>query len=202
MKDKMRIENYEQLKAISDPLRVKIMSFLLEEPYTGKQLGELLETSPSKIHYHLKELENVGLIEVIKTEVKNGIVQKFYKSVAYTIEIDDHLLPHVSEIKESVRESIYMIASRAKNRVLTAPEDAFTMVSSDHTENPFISLQAEVKIKKEAFIEWSKKFNLLMKELFQLESDDGEWFYLANLAFKIDEPRFSEIKGEDKENED
>ncbi|WP_236841093.1 helix-turn-helix domain-containing protein [Brevibacillus formosus] len=48
---------------------------LVKEEYTGKQLATL---SPSKVHYHLKELESHGFVEVVRTEEKNGIVQKFY----------------------------------------------------------------------------------------------------------------------------
>lgn len=36
------IQTYEQLKAISDPLRTKLLMFLVEKPYTCHQLAEEL----------------------------------------------------------------------------------------------------------------------------------------------------------------
>ena len=190
MELKYEIETYEQLRAISDPLRVNILIYLMENAYTGKQLGELLDLSPSKVHYHLKELENVGLVKVVDTKLKNGIVQKFYKSVAYSYYINDKLLPHMNEMKQSIRQSAYTVLSRAQHRVTTAPEDAFFLKSSDIENNPFIASQTEVKVKEEKFIEWKKKYIILLKELDELEDEDGKWFYLANVGFQIESPLF------------
>ena len=190
MELKYEIETYEQLRAISDPLRVNILIYLMENAYTGKQLGELLDLSPSKVHYHLKELENVGLVKVVDTKLKNGIVQKFYKSVAYSYYINDKLLPHMNEIKQSIRQNVYMVLSRAQHRVIAAPEAAFLFKSTDVDNNPFIANQVEVRILEEKFIEWKKKYNKLLKELEELEDDTGKWFYLANVGFQIESPLF------------
>ena len=201
MKQKYVIENYDQLKAVSDPLRVNILTYLVENAYTGKQLGDLLDLSPSKVHYHLKELENVGLVEVVDTKLKNGIVQKFFKSVAYSYHIDEKLLPHMNEIKQSIRQNVYMVLSRAQHRVTAAPEAAFLFKSTDVDNNPFIANQVEVRILEEKFIEWKKKYNKLLKELEELEDDTGKWFYLANVGFQIESPLFvsEEEKKEDEE---
>ena len=201
MKQKYVIENYDQLKAVSDPLRVNILTYLVENAYTGKQLGDLLDLSPSKVHYHLKELENVGLVKVVDTKLKNGIVQKFFKSVAYSYDIDEKLLPHMNEIKQSIRQNVYMVLSRAQHRVIAAPEAAFLFKSTDVDNNPFIANQVEVRILEEKFIEWKKKYNKLLKELEELEDDTGKWFYLANVGFQIESPLFvsEEEKKEDEE---
>ena len=201
MKQKYVIENYDQLKAVSDPLRVNILTYLVENAYTGKQLGDLLDLSPSKVHYHLKELENVGLVKVVDTKLKNGIVQKFFKSVAYSYHIDEKLLPHMNEIKQSIRQNVYMVLSRAQHRVIAAPEAAFLFKSTDVDNNPFIANQVEVRILEEKFIEWKKKYNKLLKELEELEDDTGKWFYLANVGFQIESPLFvsEEEKKEDEE---
>lgn len=201
MKQKYVIENYDQLKAVSDPLRVNILTYLVENAYTGKQLGDLLDLSPSKVHYHLKELENVGLVKVVDTKLKNGIVQKFFKSVAYSYHIDEKLLPHMNEIKQSIRQNVYMVLSRAQHRVTAAPEAAFLFKSTDVDNNPFIANQVEVRILEEKFIEWKKKYNKLLKELEELEDDTGKWFYLANVGFQIESPLFvsEEEKKEDEE---
>ena len=82
MKPVLTLTTYSQLKALSDPLRSEMMIRLCERPYTGQLLSEKFGISRAKIHYHLKELEKNGLIEIVYTEEKNGIVQKFYQSVA------------------------------------------------------------------------------------------------------------------------
>lgn len=82
MKPMFTLTTYSQLKAMSDPLRVEMMMRLCERPYTGQLLSEKFGIPRAKIHYHLKELEKNGFIEIVYTEEKNGIVQKFYQSVA------------------------------------------------------------------------------------------------------------------------
>lgn len=76
------ITDIESLKVISDELRVNILLSLKDEPKSAQDIVKLIGISRSKIHYHLNELESHGFIEVAKTEVKNGIIQKFYLPVA------------------------------------------------------------------------------------------------------------------------
>ena len=100
----LTLTTYSQLKAISDPLRVEMMMRLCERPYTGQLLSEKFGIPRAKIHYHLKELEKNGFIEIVYTEEKNGIVQKFYQSVAKGFTPAANLLPHLEILSESSRQ--------------------------------------------------------------------------------------------------
>ncbi|MDK6863279.1 MULTISPECIES: winged helix-turn-helix domain-containing protein [Nosocomiicoccus] len=77
-----RIKNIEDLKVLSDPFRVNILLTLGNVAKSGQELSKILNEKGSKIYYHLNELEKRGFIKVEKTEVVNGIVQKFYLPVA------------------------------------------------------------------------------------------------------------------------
>jgi DNA-binding transcriptional ArsR family regulator len=201
LKQQLIVESYEQLKTISDPTRTKILTYTIEKAYTGKQLATLLEIPAPTVHYHLKALEKNGFVEVVDTEIKNGIVQKFYKAVAYGIIISDNLLPHSEEISDSIRGMALSILSRAQDRVLNAPDDAFELKPEPNPKGHIIANQLEVKLKEERFIEWVKKYVALKEELLDMEPDeDGNWYYLAHLGFKVDEPLF-ENKREIKKNE-
>lgn len=190
------IEEYEQLKAISDPFRAKILSHLIEKPYTGQQLAQLLELSRSKIHYHLNELEKNGLIRIVRTEVKNGIVQKFYRSVARSFAPGDRLLPYRSEVESYLREATLNALNRARLRAIAAPEEAFQVETSNRADWPRIALQMEVRVAPEKFAQWLGRFRKLVEELAQLEEEDGKLFYLTMVGFQIDQPEF---EGDDEE---
>ena len=82
MKEIQYITDIESLKAISDSLRINILLSLKDVPMSGQEIAKAIDINRSKIHYHLNELEKHGFIEVAKTEVKNGIIQKFYLPVA------------------------------------------------------------------------------------------------------------------------
>jgi len=89
------IEKLEQLKVISDPFRIKILWELDDEAKTGKMLADSLGLPPSKMRYHLTELQKAGLIVIEKTEVKNGIVQKFFRPIAKMISLEK-ILPAIN----------------------------------------------------------------------------------------------------------
>lgn len=102
MKDVLIMNDLNQLKAVSDPFRVQLLYHLGAEAMTGQQLAEKMDLSRSKIHYHLQELEKNGIIEVVRREEKNGILQKFYRPVAKAIIPSEDLLsfnhlPHLSK---------------------------------------------------------------------------------------------------------
>jgi DNA-binding transcriptional ArsR family regulator len=187
------IEEYEQLKAVSDPFRTKILSHLIEKAYTGQQLAQLLELARSKIHYHLNELEKNGFIRVVKTEVKNGIIQKFYRAVAWSFIPGDRLLPHRSEVEDYFREYTLNALNRARLRALSAPEEAFQLESAERDSWPRITMQMEVRVKPERFAEWLTRYRKLAQELDDMEAEEGEegkLFYMATVGFQIEEPWF------------
>ena len=71
----------EQMRAIADELRTRIAEALTHRAMTVTQLGELLGQAPAKIHYHVRELERVGLVRLVATREKSGILEKYYRAV-------------------------------------------------------------------------------------------------------------------------
>jgi predicted ArsR family transcriptional regulator len=185
------IRDLEQLKTVSDPLRSKVLVYLIEKAYTGQQLAKLLGMARAKVHYHLNELEKHGFITVVHTELKNGIVQKFYRSVARGFIPSEELLPYVSEVENYFREATLNVLARAKLRALSAPEEAFQIPSSDRKQWSRMSTQVEVKMGKEKFASWLTRFRSLIHELDQDQDETGGWFYLTTVGFQIDEPSFA-----------
>lgn len=194
------IEEFEQLKAVSDPFRTKMLSHLIEKAYTGQQLAQVLELARSKIHYHLAELEKNGFIQVVKTEVKNGIVQKFYRAVAWSFIPGDRLLPHRAEVENYFREYTVNALNRARLRALTAPDEAFQVSTSEKESWPRIAMQMEVRLPPKRFAEWLAKYRTLLQELDAMEAiDDPEskLFYMATAGFQVEESWFEDGEQEE-----
>ena len=76
------LNTLEEINIVSDPIRLKILMTLGTRPKTAQDLSDALGVSRSKIHYHLKILEQNGIIEVVDTELINGITQKYFLPVA------------------------------------------------------------------------------------------------------------------------
>ena len=86
------LQNLEQLRAVADMLRMRIVDTLRERPMTVTQLGEMLDIAPAKIHYHVRELEKVGLLRLVETREKGGILEKYYQPIAYDFTVPKALL--------------------------------------------------------------------------------------------------------------
>lgn len=86
------LETIEQLRAIADPLRVRIVEALALRPMTATQVGEELGEPAPKAHYHVRELERVGLARLVETRERGGILEKYYRAVAKTMRVPASLL--------------------------------------------------------------------------------------------------------------
>jgi DNA-binding transcriptional ArsR family regulator len=68
----------EQLKAIADPTRTKILQVRDDRPASAKQLAELLDMTHGKVGHHLKVLERHGLIQVVEERPVRAVTEKLY----------------------------------------------------------------------------------------------------------------------------
>lgn len=202
MKKYFVIETLEQMKVVSDPLRIQLITMLLVEELTGKQLAERIGQSPSRIHYHLKELETNGFIEVKRTEEKNGIIQKFYRSTAFDFVISEELLPHLREDTTFAQEIIVNQLRSAISRVYKSPDSSFQKFAELEDKPPFVAVVGEAKLPREVINEWLNRYEALLQELWEKEKeyqaqidagearDLNEIFYLLNVGFMTNEQHF------------
>lgn len=79
------INELNQLKSISDPFRLQLLSMMRDEAKTGQMLADELGLPRAKVHYHLNQLLKHNIITVSHTAKKNSIVQKFYRPAAEMI---------------------------------------------------------------------------------------------------------------------
>ncbi|HEV8245141.1 MAG TPA: helix-turn-helix domain-containing protein [Polyangiaceae bacterium] len=86
------LTSLEQMRTLADELRMRAVDALTYRPMTVTQLGEFLGQAPAKVHYHVRELERVGLVKLVETREKGGILEKYYRSVAKSFRATDMLL--------------------------------------------------------------------------------------------------------------
>jgi DNA-binding transcriptional ArsR family regulator len=89
------ITDVEQLKAVSEPLRLELLELLTEraeQGWTAKELAERLGTKQTKLYHHLAILEERGFIRVASTRMVSGIQEKRYQATARSFRVDRRLL--------------------------------------------------------------------------------------------------------------
>lgn len=86
--DKQQLESYkindlEQIKALSHPLRMRIIETLAaSEPMTTKQVAETLGEKPTRLYHHVDKLAQAGLIRLTHTQQNRGTTEKYYEAIA------------------------------------------------------------------------------------------------------------------------
>lgn len=78
----LSITTIVQFKAMSESVRARILGIVQHQPATAKQIADRLDASPGAIGYHLRVLEEAGLVRLIARRSVRGIVAKYYARAA------------------------------------------------------------------------------------------------------------------------
>jgi DNA-binding transcriptional ArsR family regulator len=78
MEESFEATEPEHFRAVADPTRQKILQLLRERAATTKQLATAFGMKPGAIGHHLKVLEEVGFVRVVKTRQVRAITEKYY----------------------------------------------------------------------------------------------------------------------------
>jgi DNA-binding transcriptional ArsR family regulator len=67
-------------KALSHPMRVRILTVLNDRMASPNELRKELDEGLSQVSYHVKVLNDFALIELVKTEPRRGAVAHYYRA--------------------------------------------------------------------------------------------------------------------------
>ena len=81
MKPVTNIDDPRYVKAMSHPLRVRILAMLDERTASPVELAGWLDASLGTVAYHVRTLERMGLVELVHETRVRGAVEHHYKSV-------------------------------------------------------------------------------------------------------------------------
>lgn len=89
----------EELKVLSSPQRQRIFKVLLSEglPLHGKEIADRLGIKAASAHYHLKKMEEIGVVCESHTQVINGITARYYKTTFDSIVLGDDFLENTGD---------------------------------------------------------------------------------------------------------
>ena len=78
----LEVNTPQQMKALADPIRHRILGIIQNRPATAKQIADRLKMAPGTIGHHLQVLEAAGLAKVVARRLVRGIVAKYYTRTA------------------------------------------------------------------------------------------------------------------------
>lgn len=128
---KLVVNTAQQLKAIGEPLRWRILSIIQNQPATAKQIAQRLKVSHGTIGHHLQVLEEAGLARVAARRLVHGIVAKYYTRTARIFLFD--VPPEVTgDIEMGLQILTDARAEYAESRAATQKEDIFPCSAFPH----------------------------------------------------------------------
>jgi len=91
MKEVLKIKDLEQVRLLSDPLKLKLVQAFAEGPKTTKAVARELGHSVTRLYRHVDALHDAGLIEIASEQQKRGAVERTFRAVAQRFEADHRL---------------------------------------------------------------------------------------------------------------
>ena len=77
----------QQVKAFTDPLRIRVLNVLKQRPATNQQIADILAEPQAKVLYHIRFLLDAGLVRLVDQQIKGGNVEKYYRAVAHVFSL-------------------------------------------------------------------------------------------------------------------
>jgi DNA-binding transcriptional ArsR family regulator len=72
------------IKALSHPVRAASLTILNQRVASPKEIAGELREEVGKVSYHVKELRNLGCVELVDTAQRRGATEHYYRGVART----------------------------------------------------------------------------------------------------------------------
>lgn len=93
MRKVKQLDTFEQIKLLADPRRLEILRLLMASAATLTQLARRLGKSPAWVKHHTLALESAGLIELAEVRTTGKITEKFYRTKAGALLLQELILP-------------------------------------------------------------------------------------------------------------
>jgi DNA-binding transcriptional ArsR family regulator len=115
------ISDVETLKALSDPVRLRILETMVtaaDEAWTVKRIAAALGVGPTKLYHHINILEERELIVVAGTRVVSGIIETSYRIAQLSLRLDRALLAGGgADVRSSVHDVIAVVFDTVRDEI-------------------------------------------------------------------------------------
>jgi DNA-binding transcriptional ArsR family regulator len=171
--DVLIVAETEQLRALADERRTRIVTILRERARSTSELAEELGLPKGTVGHHLKVLEKAGLIRVVRTRKVRALTEKFYGRVArlYVIKSSEPLPEGLGE---------HAIAST----LLRQAADELGVAGAIETSSLVHARLAEIDVRR-----FRLRLERLVDEMRARESADGSLYGLVVGLYPTEAPR-------------
>ena len=180
------ISDAAALKALSDPLRLRVVHLLMRDAqrtWTVKEIAAEFDQPPTKLYHHIKLLEQAELIRDVETRVVSGIVVHRYQTAQRSLRFDDALFGSPATRDDSIAHAAAVITECRDDYIdyLSRPDaDTSRMMLA---KGLFRLSAVEARALQERLEEW---FDDLQTKSVPVDTDDAERVQLVLLLHPAD----------------
>ena len=92
MRDRLILSRLDQVRALADPLRLRLVEALVAGERSVAELARAVRTPVTRLYHHIDLLLEAGLIEVTRRMPRRGAEERYYRAVAGEYRMDGSLL--------------------------------------------------------------------------------------------------------------
>jgi DNA-binding transcriptional ArsR family regulator len=111
MQARMRLTRLDQIRALADPLRFRLVEALVARELSVAGLAQALDTPVTRLYHHVTLLLEAGLIEEAGRVRRRGVEERIYRAVAREFRMDGSLLDMETEGGQSVESLVKLSRS-------------------------------------------------------------------------------------------
>ncbi|WP_326837749.1 helix-turn-helix domain-containing protein [Amycolatopsis rhabdoformis] len=160
--ESVEVRTTEQLRAVSNLVRHRVLAVLRDGPATITQIATRLDLAKGSSSYHVRVLERAGLIHVVRTNKVRGVIERYYGMVARVIELPDPA-PGQRDV----------LMQHATADLATAPEGTPRLVRMKH-----------LRLSESRFAEFEQRIGALLDEMHEARDDDEAAATIAVAFFR------------------
>ena len=153
----MESNGLEQVRALSHPLRLRLLELFAHEPRTTKQAAEVLGEPPTRLYHHVAALERAGLIRLRETRQNRGTTEKYYEVVKPLQPVGREVLKD-KDARRDLASMGLVVFNQARNELVRA------LASDDVPEN-LVAVRAVFRLTPTAAKEVRRELVGILKKL-------------------------------------
>ena len=166
--DVLVVQETQQLRALADELRAKIVFLLRERAASITELAQALDSPKGTVGHHVKVLERAGLIRVVRTRKVRALTEKYYGRVArlFVLRSDESLPEDLAGVLGA------MLLRQAADEVIAARPE------KDQ------SALLHIRLQESDVHRFQRRLNRLIADFQQAENPEGDMHALTLALFR------------------
>jgi DNA-binding transcriptional ArsR family regulator len=162
--DVLVVREPEQLRALGDDLRAKIVVLLRERAASITELAEKLGLPKGTVGHHVKVLEKARLIRVVRTRKVRAVTEKYYGRTARLFLFKSSDDADLEGVRDVVAASLRTVADEM-------------LPSTDDDQTTFAVLR--IRLADENAARFARRLNRLISDFRDADDPEGEPYGLA-----------------------